>query len=998
MKRKNLIKRIMATVLSGIMVTAFIPGVLAEEQEDVLLHYDFDEEITAGTNHGAIIKNGYAYFDGVNDYIHMPDNIVSGYENVTFVINVRPEMEGANQFTFTVGTSENNYLFLNTNNGSNLRFAMTNVGWWQEQGELKATPVQKGSWASVAIVMDGKTKKMYVDGSIVSETTSDLLASGLGNTNQNYLAKSQYSGDSYFKGYIEDFRIYSAALSADEVLAVSREHAASSKTANVYIAAESLKFENRKLTENITLPTEYEGLTVTWASNDDSVITSEGVITRYDIDRWAELTATFSDGEGNTAEKTYGFTVVHNYTDREVAQMDLDSIFLVGNLKHLKEDLYLPTESKYGSEIRWSSTNESVITSQGEITRMLSGGGSRDAKLVVYSTYNSETVWKEYDITVEEEDFAYLFAYFTGNNPTQEKMFYGLSRDGYHFNTINGGNSVLESTKGHECMRDPFIMQGQNGLYYALFTDMRSYDGWASQSSIIIFESEDLVNWDEGTIIDFNDYGWYNRAWAPQAIWDPEFYDEETGEYGAYMIYLALCSGGNTQMYKVYSHDMKTLVTEPELLYRHDEFKDDIDSDIIYKDGLYYMYVKDESAGGIYVVTSEHAGGPYSERINALPRKNTSGNDVAIEGSGIFKLMNEDKYHLVYDAYNDGFFIMTETEDLVNFNQLARNEYSFNFTPRHGYVITISKAEVDKLQEAYGTAVPEDREASEGPVLYYDFEDEEDKSGNFFNAQLSSSAAFAQSNLGGKGLKLNGTSESYVTIPSEALEGVTDYTVSAWIKTDNKNNTQRVFDFGTDTNRYMFLTPYYSQGIVRGAITAGSYSFEKGVSIEKTIEAGTWTHFVMMQEGETLKIYIDGVLAGVEENVQLDPYEIEYAIPYCYIGKSMWSGDKYFDGMIDEFRIYDRAISEEEVVSLYELDVPKSHYVEETDSGFVLNYPSYDKACIAFIAQYDSEGILVDVTRSEIPESSSGRITVEKKGAACKAMLFETIESLKPID
>ncbi|MBQ8002624.1 MAG: hypothetical protein IJ297_04190, partial [Clostridia bacterium] len=509
-------------------------------------------------------------------------------------------------------------------------------------------------------------------------------------------------------------------------------------------------------------------------------------------------------------------------------------------------------------------------------------------------------------------------------------------------------------------------------------------------------------NWDEGTIIDFNQFGWYNRAWAPQAIWDPEFYDEETGEYGAYMIYLALCSGGNTQMYKVYSKDMKTLITKPELLYRHDEFKDDIDSDIIYKDGLYYMYVKDESAGGIYVVTSEHAGGPYSERINALPRKNRNGNDVAIEGSGIFKLMNEDKYNIVYDAYNDGFFVMTQTEDLVNFTQLDRSEYSFDFTPRHGYVIPISKAETDALEEKYGKSVAERTEKAKNPIAYYDFEDECDKSGNFNDAQLMESAAIAHGISGGQGLCLDGTSESYAVLPSEMLTGLEDYTIAAWIKPDVKDTTQRVFDFGTDNQRYMFLTPYYGENHLRGAITANSYDYEKGVSIEVDIETGRWTHLVMMQEGDTMRIYIDGVLAGETENVKLDPYEIKYTIPYCYIGKSMWSGDRYFDGTIDELYIYDRAISEEEVTALFEKELTIACNITLNEDEYAVTFVRDGEDVESFtavMAHYGDDGIMIGADRRIIDFTEKDEVTVniEKRGQSYRIFYLESLGSLRPL-
>lgn len=990
-------KKVMAGLLGAVMALSAIPAVMAEG-DDVILHYDFEDEITSGVNYGAEIKNGYAYFDGSGDYIHMPDNLVSGEEDVTFVINVRPDMDGANQFTYTVGTGQNNYLFLNTNNGSKCRAAITNVGYWKEYA-VTADPVEKGKWASVAVVMDNHSMKMYMNGEIVSETTSEVLASGLGDTNQNYIAKSQYSGDSYFKGYIDDFVIYNKALTGDEIKALATEHSVAAKKADVAIVADNYMFESYSLTESISLPDEYAGLSVTWESDNERVLKKDGTVTRLDIDAWANLTATFTDSEGNSAKRVFGFNIIHEYTDEEVAQMDLDSVFLVGNLEHLKEDLYLTEESKYGSTLRWQSMDESVITHKGEISRNPSGKGDKSTELYLFSTYNGKTVSKKYDITVEEEDYAYLFAYFTGNAPNQERMYYGLSRDGYHFNAINGGNPVLESTKGHMCMRDPFIMQGQNGLYYAIFTDMRSYDGWASQSSIIIFESEDLINWDEGTIIDFNQFGWYNRAWAPQAIWDPEFYDEETGEYGAYMIYLALSSGGNTQMYKVYSKDMKTPITKPELLYRHAEFKDDIDSDIIYKDGVYYMYVKDESDGGVYVVTSLHAGGPYSERINALPAKK-NGNNVAIEGSAIFKLMNEDKYHLVYDAYMDGFFVMTETEDLLNFNQLDRSDYSFDFTPRHGYVITISKAEVDALEEKYGKSVAERIEAKKNPIIYYNFEDEYDKSGNFNDAQLASAATIAQGIGNGGGLVLDGTSESYVTIPSDALAGLEDYTIAAWIKPDVKNNTQRVFDFGTGTGRYMFLTPYYGKNHLRGAITAGSYDYEKGVSVDVDIETGRWTHLVMQQEGDVMRIYIDGQLAGETENVRLDPYEIKHTIPYCYIGKSMWSGDQYFDGTIDEFYVYDRAIGEDEITELFEKEMTLACNIGDGTVTFARDGEKVDKF-IAVIVQYNEDDIMLYAQKKDIDFTENEEVTVEyiKADGAdrVRCLYFEDFTSLKPL-
>jgi hypothetical protein len=111
-------------------------------------------------------------------------------------------------------------------------------------------------------------------------------------------------------------------------------------------------------------------------------------------------------------------------------------------------------------------------------------------------TLGELSVTKTYDFTVlaKEEDYAYLFAYFTGNNADQERLFYGVSLDGYNFRALNGGRSVLTSDLGTGCIRDPFIMKGEDGYYYIIATDMRSSLGWSSNYATVVYKTPDLIN------------------------------------------------------------------------------------------------------------------------------------------------------------------------------------------------------------------------------------------------------------------------------------------------------------------------------------------------------------------------------------------------------------------------------------------------------------------------------------------------------------------------
>lgn len=316
------------------------------------------------------------------------------------------------------------------------------------------------------------------------------------------------------------------------------------------------------------------------------------------------------------------------------------------------------------------------------------------------------------DIPAEKPDTAYLFAYFLGNSPEQERLSYAVSTDGYHFKALNGGRAVWKSGVGTECLRDPYIFKGEDGLYYMLATDMKSSLGWNSNRNLISAKSTDLVHWFDETLIEIS--GKYplmmnaDRAWAPQAIYDPE--------KGAYMIYYAARVPGRddrTIMYYAYSRDMKTLDTEPALLFAPANGNDAIDSDIIFRNGKYYMYYKNETNKRIYLAEAEHASGPYREI------KQVSEGNIGVEGPNIYKLNDSDKWVMMSDAYGNGYYVMQETTDLENFKTVDRSGYSFDFTPRHGYVIPINGDQYDALVSAFPSEGLHPINTGTEPLVYH---------------------------------------------------------------------------------------------------------------------------------------------------------------------------------------------------------------------------------------------------------------------------------------
>ena len=122
-----------------------------------------------------------------------------------------------------------------------------------------------------------------------------------------------------------------------------------------------------------------------------------------------------------------------------------------------------------------------------------------------------------------------------------------------------------------------------------------------------------------------------------------------------------------------------------------------IDGDILLKDGLLYVLQDGRTrqrhqAGTTRSLTSgkwtEHEG--YKQQT-----------PEAVEGSSVFKLIDSDKYLLIYDVYMKGAYQFTESTDLMDF-QVIDHEISMDFHPRHGSVIPITREELDGLLQKWG--------------------------------------------------------------------------------------------------------------------------------------------------------------------------------------------------------------------------------------------------------------------------------------------------------
>jgi hypothetical protein len=214
---------------------------------------------------------------------------------------------------------------------------------------------------------------------------------------------------------------------------------------------------------------------------------------------------------------------------------------------------------------------------------------------------------------------------------------------------------------------------------------------------------------------------------------------------------------------------------------------------------------------------------------------------------------------------------------------------------------------------------------TQGLVAYYPCENAggsvlPDRSGNRNNATLANGSGgstpvgftFASGKVG-NGMGLNPNDTAYVSLPKGIASQLSQMTVATWVKMNASKAYQRIFDFGTDTNTFMYLTNSGSTG-VRFRI-AGSNGKNQAVEGTTALPVGIWTHIALTLGDDGVSIFVDGKRVVQQAPATLRASDLGDT-SNNYIGRSQFPSDPYLDGAIDEFRIYDRVLDTAEIADL----------------------------------------------------------------------------------
>ncbi len=235
---------------------------------------------------------------------------------------------------------------------------------------------------------------------------------------------------------------------------------------------------------------------------------------------------------------------------------------------------------------------------------------------------------------------------------------------------------------------------------------------------------------------------------------------------------------------------------------------------------------------------------------------------------------------------------------------------------------------IDSNLMAYYTFEQEDAEDSDRGVFV------KDMSGNGMDARIEGNAAID----GTLNLSANTTggftTNGYAVAPSEILDSMRSYTFMTTIKAGSLNSQPRIYDFGSSSGNSIFL---------RANGLAGGIKYNNGstqlLSTSASLKTGEETKIAVTYDAKSgmTKIYVNGKIEASDNNtITHEAYEL-YQISRDtrnYIGRTQWWDSQYasdnvdFKGTIDDFRVYNIALTKEEIWEIQNIEIEDEEITE----------------------------------------------------------------------
>ncbi len=328
--------------------------------------------------------------------------------------------------------------------------------------------------------------------------------------------------------------------------------------------------------------------------------------------------------------------------------------------------------------------------------------------------------------------------------------------------------------------------------------------------------------------------------------------------------------------------------------------------------------------------------GIYSPTGDGLTMDNWEGGNVAPDTqpptaptSLVATAINSSQITLNWDASTDnvyvtGYLVEREAPGATNFVEVGTaSGTTYNdvgLTPNSSYSYRVRATDgAGNLSGYSGVATAATPSASSDLVAAYSFDEGSgttvtDASGNGNNGTVSG-ATWTTSGKYGDALVFNGTSALVTINNSSSLELTAGMTLEAWVNPSVVSAVWRDVIYKGNDNYYLSGTSYPNGYPAMGGTFGGDDVPLYGLA---TLPVNTWTYLAATYDGTTVRLYVNGTLVASQPQTGVMANSTS---PLQIGGDSIYG--QYFHGMIDEVRVYDRALSVTEIQT--DMAAPVAH-------------------------------------------------------------------------
>jgi hypothetical protein len=223
-----------------------------------------------------------------------------------------------------------------------------------------------------------------------------------------------------------------------------------------------------------------------------------------------------------------------------------------------------------------------------------------------------------------------------------------------------------------------------------------------------------------------------------------------------------------------------------------------------------------------------------------------------------------------------------------------------------------------------------------GMVSYYPFNgNANDESTNNFNGTvIGASLTFDRFNQPNSAYSFDGI-DDYIELPTTTIKGLNAYSYSLWAKVSDLNNQNHgvLYSVGsTNTTRTQALTHQPTKNLYAGSYNVGNSPQQSYIQSD-SVSLSEWTHLVVTRDNTTMTFYIDGVEVNKTNDANTNSQNANYGsdVGRAVIGgRSTLENQYYFKGAIDDLRIYNRVLTANEVVQLFNENINTSSELNKT--------------------------------------------------------------------